>query len=157
MVGTDKAENVFGQVLICLRMSKLDFLIKETPYSAYITIRKKFVKSVIGNEEILEIDNVKVIDNQHDKLKETLKSLETRYGMLEFEHEELEMKYEQTKRDYSALEDTIEEAYEESRNLKKNLKELEAEKSDIKSKLKEEIDKDRQNDRRVEIFCGKKM
>ena len=41
-----KADNVFGQVMICLRMSKLDYLVNETPYSAYVTIRKKFVKSL---------------------------------------------------------------------------------------------------------------
>jgi hypothetical protein len=29
MVGNIKAENVFGQVLICLRMSKLDYMVKE--------------------------------------------------------------------------------------------------------------------------------
>ena len=46
MVGPVKAENVFGQVMICLRMSKLDYLVKEMPYSAYATIRKKFIKSV---------------------------------------------------------------------------------------------------------------
>ena len=40
------AENVFGQVLICLRMSKLDYVIKETPYAGYVTVRKKFMKNV---------------------------------------------------------------------------------------------------------------
>ena len=38
MVGKSSAEDVFGSVLICLRMSKLTFLVKETPYSVYETI-----------------------------------------------------------------------------------------------------------------------
>ena len=51
-----KAETVFGQVLICLRMSKLDYMIKETPYSAYLTVRKKFAKDV--KEEVIEVNSV---------------------------------------------------------------------------------------------------
>ena len=43
MFGASKADNVFGQVVICLRMSKLDYMIKETPYSAYVTIRKSLL------------------------------------------------------------------------------------------------------------------
>ena len=37
MASKVSAENVLGQVLICLRMSKLDFLVTETPYAAYMT------------------------------------------------------------------------------------------------------------------------
>ena len=43
MFGASKADNVFGQVVICLRMSKLDYMIKETTYSAYVTIRKSLL------------------------------------------------------------------------------------------------------------------
>ena len=57
MFGASKADNVFGQVVICLRMSKLDYMIKATPYSAYVTIRKKFVKS--AHEEVVEEQTVK--------------------------------------------------------------------------------------------------
>ena len=63
-----KAENVFGQVLICLRMSKLDYMVKETPYSAYVTIRKKFIKSV--DENMIEMGNGDVERNDAlDNLK----------------------------------------------------------------------------------------
>ena len=49
------AENVCGQVLICLRMSQLDFLVKEPPYAAYITVRKNFKRSVeVQNQPIVE-------------------------------------------------------------------------------------------------------
>ena len=49
MTGKTIAKNALGQVLICLRMSKLNYVAKETPYSAYVTIRKKFVKDADGN------------------------------------------------------------------------------------------------------------
>ena len=127
MVGTDRAENVFGQVLICLRMSKLDYLLKETPYSAYVTIRKKFIKSV--HEDMVENRNVEAgapiqNDEKYEKLNEELKSQKTKYAMLQFEHEELELKREKLERENVDLEDKIEEAYEESRNLKKNVKDI---------------------------------
>ena len=51
MVGKVSAQNAFGQVLICLRLSKLNYTVKETPYSGYLTIRKTFVKEM-ENEEM---------------------------------------------------------------------------------------------------------
>ena len=50
MTGNVSADNAFGQVLICLRMSELHYIVNETPFSAYVTIRKKFVKSVEGQK-----------------------------------------------------------------------------------------------------------
>ena len=44
-------------------MSKLDYVVKETPYSAYVTIRKKFSKSI--NEELIE--NVIVENSSSDE------------------------------------------------------------------------------------------
>ena len=45
MVGENSAEMACGQVLFSLKMSNLNYMVKETPFSAYVTIRKKFVKS----------------------------------------------------------------------------------------------------------------
>ena len=70
MVGTSKAEFAFGKVLICLRMSNLDYIVKETPYSAYLTIRKKFSKTV--NEEMTNVEYVENNDTLK-KLKEVQK------------------------------------------------------------------------------------
>ena len=75
MTGEVTAENALGQVLICLRMSKLHYIIKETPYSADVTIRKKFMKSVDG--DMFECQNVdKVAADADDNLKQKLKDLE---------------------------------------------------------------------------------
>ena len=38
------AEFACGQILFSLKNSNLNYLVRETPYSAYITIRKKLVK-----------------------------------------------------------------------------------------------------------------
>ena len=36
-----------GQILFSLKMSKLNYLVNETPYSMYVTVRKKFLKDTI--------------------------------------------------------------------------------------------------------------
>ena len=46
------AEKACGQVFICLKMSKLNYVVRETPFSAYVTIRKKFMKNVVIEETV---------------------------------------------------------------------------------------------------------
>ena len=78
MVGEVSAENAFGQVLICLRMSKLNFILKETPYSGYVTIRKKFVKEVDngviesenGNVSSETVENVNILIDMKKKFED---------------------------------------------------------------------------------------
>ena len=118
------AENKFGQVLICLRMSKLNYVVKETPYSAYVTIRKKFVKSYIG--ELLEEEFVG-IDEKADKaandstcLKQKVLNLEKECGMLRYEAEEFEMKYKALESEKVDLDDHIEELLNQKRDLNKD-------------------------------------
>ena len=57
MTVENSAEKACGQVLICLKMSKLNYMVKETPFSAYVTIRKKFLNSYqIEHEDPLRFD-----------------------------------------------------------------------------------------------------
>ena len=106
MVGSVKADDVFGQVIICSRMSKLDFLVDETPYSAYVTIRKKFLKSV--NHEVIEeqnfdknntLDTQKRLKNEINSLKQKVKDLEGVCENLKFEYQEIEFKYEESEKE----------------------------------------------------------
>ena len=53
MAGEKSPEFACGQILFCLKTSQLNYVVKETPYSAYITIRKRFVKSAIENQGAL--------------------------------------------------------------------------------------------------------
>ena len=82
------AENALGQVLICLRMSKLNFVAKETPYSAYVTIRKKFVKHV--EEEFTDSENIQPMSENVkaveivSNLEQKVKDLSQKCGILEF-------------------------------------------------------------------------
>ena len=113
-------ENVFGQVLICLRMSKLDYVIKETPYAGYVTVRKKFMKNVDFEKDILIGTNEKAKDESI--LVKEVKELKTTIAMLRFENEEFEIQNDTLKRDIAAQDDKIEEAYCETRHFKEQLK-----------------------------------
>ena len=53
MAGETCPHNMCGQILVCLKMSNLNYVVKETPYSAYVTIRKKFIPSDRELENLL--------------------------------------------------------------------------------------------------------
>jgi chromosome segregation ATPase len=144
MVGSSKAENVFGQVLICLRMSKLDYMVKETPYSAYVTIRKKFVKSL--NEDIVDlgsvenenaIDELKNVKRDTSFLKKKIADLEKDCATLRIDNEELEIKLKITEKEKIALEDDLEDALAESRELRKNVEKKKKDEKNLLSTIKE--------------------
>jgi hypothetical protein len=93
MTGKVSAENVFGQVLICLRMSRLDFLVTETPYAAYVTIRKRFMKTANAFENVNNVYNIdENLKLENLNLKEKLKDIQTKSALTVFENEELEIK-----------------------------------------------------------------
>ena len=149
MVGSVKVENVFGQVLICLRMSNLDFVIKETPYSAYITIRKKFVKAIKedmheensvvdkGTHDELKIvkDELKNVLRDNQFLKSRINDLEKDCATLRVDNEELEIRVDISEKDKLALEDDIEVAFSESRELRKKVSAIVNEKSLLQRQL----------------------
>ena len=136
MAGRIQAENKFGQLMICLRMSKLDYLVKETPYSAYITIRKKFLKNVVDDnneavaEEGVKDDASNVVFGRRDEnraieennfLKQKLIDLEKNYAMLNIEHDEIETKVKVLEKDKVSLEEELEESFAVSREFKKSV------------------------------------
>ena len=139
----ENAENVFGQVMICLRMSKLDFMIKETPYSGYVTIRKKFIKrcdkNIIEERTVENTDvrknSVKDVETEHLFLKTKLEELGKKCGMLEFENEELEVKCEKLGKEIVLLEDKLEEAFTEARDITKNLNDTSQDNKVTKTRL----------------------
>ena len=124
MASKTSPDNSLGQLLICLRMSKLNFVVKETPFSAYLTIRKKFVKS--SNEDVFEKENVikgsinddpKKLERENFHLKQKVKEIETECAMLHFEKEEFEMKIDAVEKKNIALEDQIEVEMARNREL----------------------------------------
>ena len=139
MASKVSAENVFGQVLICLRMSRLDFLVTETPYAAYVTVRKKFMKSVNVQKDIFEVDNVEMNTKENAQLKQKVKDLETNCALIRFENEELDIKNESLKRDITSLDDKLEEVYLESRNYKESFRLTKIENDKLSESLSEKV------------------
>ena len=126
MTGKVSVDNAFGQVLICLRMSELNYVVKETPFSAYVTIRKKFVKSVEGGkvEKVEVIDNLKKVDSDDHRFK----ALESECRLLVFQKEALEKEKE-------VLNDQFQEAFTRNRVLIKSNEELSQENTEVKNEL----------------------
>ena len=71
------AEFACGQLLFNLKNSRLNYLLKETPYSAYITIRKKLIKSVDGEAlETVTNDKYDIHENLQRVKKENTRLTE---------------------------------------------------------------------------------
>ena len=102
-------------------MSKLNCVTRETPYSAYVTIRKKFVKHAEDevivkhtedevNENVnIEVESANMGRQTVNNLNERIKDLLTKNAMLEFGKEELEIKNESLEKAKIAMDDSIEE------------------------------------------------
>ena len=112
-----------GQLLFNLRNSNLNYLVKETPYSAYITIRKRLVneafEAVEAVQTIVTDINVKHVDKENIRLKERNAYVERQYALLKIEFEELEINFNELKDSNNQLDDKAEELFEENSELKK--------------------------------------
>ena len=165
MVGPSRAENVFGQMLICLRMSRLDYMVKETPYSAYVTIRKKFSKAVKDEQMEFDtalnenaIDEVKNVKNENIFLRQKIEDLEKECSNLRIDKEEMDLKIIVIEKDKLSLVDEVEEAFSQCKELRNNVKvlsdgnkskqieleELHAENATLKVAIENEKDLDKQ-------------
>ena len=137
MISEISAELSCGQILFTLKQSKLNYVVRETPFSAHITIRKKFIKK---NSDTTEnyVDEQKVegeasrvennLEKENEDLKLKLGKAERISALHQFANEELEVKNESLNKDITSLEDSLEEAYLESRKLRKEVNELKNEK-----------------------------
>ena len=93
------AEYACGQLLFHLKHSKLNYLLKETPYSAYITIRKKLLKSVDreafesnANVQIYTSANLKDVEKENTRLNERNLEVERKFALITNKFEQLEIK-----------------------------------------------------------------
>ena len=95
----ESAEYACGQILFNLKSSNLHYLVKETHLSAYITIRKKFIKPQtvnIRNDKIEVIKDVNSFDDrirlENGLLKQEINELKTKCANWEVEYEEMEIR-----------------------------------------------------------------
>ena len=74
MSGVNSPEFACGQMLFSIKMSKLNYLVQETPYSIHVTLRKKFVEEVT-NIGTSDFDSITLGDTDVEvtSLKQRLK------------------------------------------------------------------------------------
>ena len=95
MAEDSSAHFACGQILFNLKSSKLNYVLKETPFSAYITIRKKLIKSTEAIHIVEKSDKIvepKQTGSENIILKQRIKALESEYGLLKIDIEDLEIK-----------------------------------------------------------------
>ena len=65
MTDKSRASVMCNQVLRVVKESNLNYLVEETPYSAFVTIRKKFVKDIENADTLKDtsaLDNLALSD-----------------------------------------------------------------------------------------------
>ena len=104
-----------GQIMFGIKMSKLNYMVKETPYSVYVTIRKRFMREQVesynrDNNSRPFLDTIKSSDKDTEliNVKQWNKDIETRLALAVVEHEELELKLEKHGQCISKYENDIE-------------------------------------------------
>ena len=125
-VSDSLAEFACGQLLFSLKNSKLNYLVRETPYSAYITIRKTLLKSfdkkafeaVTNNTSATNV-NVKNVEKENSRLKERNLDLEREHALLKIEYEQIEQKFNDLKDIKNELDEKTEDLLEENEKLQK--------------------------------------
>ena len=95
-----RAQLVCEELLGVLKKSKLNYLVKETPYSAFVTIRKRFLKDnkdipkvTLAQNDTNSVRDLNAITENYI-LKQRCKDLEVKVGYLQIDIENLEVKVE---------------------------------------------------------------
>ena len=99
MTGNSRSSKMCNQVLRVVKESNLNYLLKETPYSAYVTIRKTFVRDNVEDEALKDTtDNLALSDialrQENIFLKQKFNGLESEKAQLNIDIEELVIKLE---------------------------------------------------------------
>ena len=140
-------EKACGQILFCLKTSNFNYMVKETPFSAYVTIRKKFVRNLQAVETVIE--NVTKPDNYENNrrlnkeialLQKKVKDVLTENAHLRFDLEEYEIKFNALEKENTTLEIKLDEADTKTQKVEKDLenslidsKKIKQNKNEIKS------------------------
>ena len=112
-----------GQVLFCLKMLRLNFIVNETPFSLYITIRKKFIRDAHETPKLL-IDATENRDKNLEihSLKILNKEIERKLALARVDYEESEVKIEKLNQDNSKCEAQVETLLKKDRLMNENMK-----------------------------------
>lgn len=109
-------ESACREISACIQNSKLHFVTQETPYSVYITIRKKFMKQTTQINE----GSVNVVENEeNEKQFELLSEAKNENSKLEQLNNSLKIELEKFKAETEQLNRIIKSKNDEISTLKK--------------------------------------
>ena len=156
----NSAEFACGKILFVLKNSNLNYKLNETPYSAYITVRKKFVRDTLQNlhqEPVIEATNLDDKENELRTLRNMNNDLKTRLALATVEYEEMEVQKEKLLTEKAKHERTIEnfmntekKIIEENDDLKRTIDQFETDVEELREK-NERLDSEKSElDDRVE-------
>ena len=120
------ANSACNQVLQIIKESNLNFLINETPYSAFVTIRKKFVKcsaevtletEVIHEKPARENISNNELDNKFEALVVENNNLKEKLIQLESDNKNINIRLEIAKGQLSNKTDAFEEAVKDKKAI----------------------------------------
>ena len=98
-MAVNRADKACAEVINGLKISGLTWGVQETPYSAYLTIRKKFQKGV-------DINNLSASRTQSETLRRNLENLNSDYNALKASHDTEKAVTQNHKDDYRTLSQT---------------------------------------------------
>ena len=145
MVSEKSPDFACGQILFGLKTSNLNYIVKETPYSMYVTIRKRFIRHDIERQQVDNGHTEK--DSELFSLKQKVKDLETNLALAKVECDERELKHNSLIEENDKLEDSIEEIYKEKRIVVEEMEIISEENASLKrdiieiTKAKDDITK----------------
>eukprot|EP00092_Neocalanus_flemingeri_P047831 GFUD01054336.1.p1 GENE.GFUD01054336.1~~GFUD01054336.1.p1 ORF type:complete len:113 (-),score=44.62 GFUD01054336.1:34-372(-) len=105
MAAKDLCENLLSKV----KSSNLNFVVRETPYSVCIKVRKSFVKATNNHNNDLKINDEigNNLQNNYDKLKSRYDDLMNKYNDLVEEFEEMKTKMKKENSEKNKLMDRM--------------------------------------------------
>ena len=110
------ADKACAEVINSLKISGLTWGVQETPYSAYLTIRKKFQKSAVIPH--LSVSTIGRAEEESDLLRHKLDTLNSDYNGLKASHDADKAVILKLKTDYEALEQTHDSMIKKFEDLK---------------------------------------
>ena len=153
------AHEVCHQLLYQLRLSNLNFMISETPYSAQILLRKRFLKDVQGpapsnlnNQVSKDLENeTKIIKEEKDDLENKVHEFES---SLRTATETLHLFEEKVSKAEAAALKTYQEKKHEVATFKTTVKNLNDELARVKADLSQSNKYLKEKDKEYSRDCG---
>ena len=147
-----RASIMCNQVLRVVKESKLNYLVNETPYSAFVTIRKKIVKHIEA-EDTHAVDDLALSDvvlrQENISLRQKLCSLESEKGLLREEIETLEQKVEELTMKNNSQDEKVDQLEAAKNSALIRLEVTKGQLSNQTDNLAKQVEEEKANDKKL--------